>query len=523
MQRSILFGTLLASTFVAGPLWAQLTNEELICRPDEPRLDKYGYLRALSLDLRGTLPSAAEYAALDSEPDVPESLIDEMLSSNEFVTRAVRRHRALLWNNITNVNPISVGASLQLKSPERLLWRRTVARTYRGGDVPCADVPATWDSQGNLIFTPAADGTRLEGFVEVQPYWAPTTTVKVCAADAQTLAMSPTGTDCRTTDGFRDPRCGCGPELRHCRYANANWITESFATDIEMRIAKVVREDRPYAEIFTGRTAFVNGPIVHYLKYLADFPNGVRVTPLPYDLDRLPDLRFIDRDTWVEIELPEDHAGVLTSIAYLLRFQTNRARASRFYDSFLCQPLSPPPGGLPPVAPDAIPHPDLQQRDGCKYCHALLEPASAHWGRWTERGAGYLSSNDFPATRADCRTCAMSGQACSRDCRLYYSTIAYSRMEEPYLGALLPYSFLKTEHHRNVELGPKILVAETTVDDRFPSCTARRVLEGYLGRSLTTDEGELLGDMGRHFVTDGFRYQALVKSVVTSPIYRRVR
>ena len=59
------------------------------------------------------------------------------------------------------------------------------------------------------------------------------------------------------------------------------------------------------------------------------------------------DLRFDESDRWVEIELPEQHAGILTSPAYLLRFQTNRARASRFADAFLCEPFTPPAGGLP--------------------------------------------------------------------------------------------------------------------------------------------------------------------------------
>ena len=57
--------------------------------------------------------------------------------------------------------------------------------------------------------------------------------------------------------------------------------------------------------------------------------------------------------------------------------------------------------GLEGVDAD-VTNPDLQQRSGCAYCHALLEPSAAHWGRWTEQGVGYLSAASFPPTREDC-------------------------------------------------------------------------------------------------------------------------
>ena len=75
-------------------------NEE--CSLPDVTLDKYQYLRALSLDLRGELPSPEEYEALESLEDVSEALIDGYLISEQFADRAVRWHMAHLWTNITN-------------------------------------------------------------------------------------------------------------------------------------------------------------------------------------------------------------------------------------------------------------------------------------------------------------------------------------------------------------------------------------------------------------------------------------
>ncbi len=525
MMRRVFTSVLGLSVLCAGTAAAQLPNEDLMCRPDTPTLDKYAYLRALSLDLRGTVPSPAEYRALDSQPDVPEGLIDSWLGSEAFVQRAVRAHRGQLWNNIDNVRIVNYRANMRTTrmSGDLVYWRTQQAQVYRGIDrPPCADEPARYDDDGNLLFTVGADGMRREGWVRVEPYWAPGTQIKVCAADAQDTLISPTGTSCGTNSGYNDTACGCGPNLQWCINGYPTALQQAMARDVELRVAALVRENRPYTELFTSRRAFVNGPLVHYLRHQIGLNQGIRMDPVAYDMDRLPNIPFTDY-SFHEIELPAEHAGILTSPAFLLRFQTNRARANRFFDSFLCSPPSPPPGGLPTADPNARVEPDLQKRDGCKYCHALLEPAAAHWGRWTERGAGFLAPELFPARRADCEQCGRTGQACSQECRLYYVTNTFTPEEEAFVGALSSYQFLRADHERNVEMGPRLLVLTSIVDDRFPTCISQRTVEGMVGRELDAEETEWAGSLARDFLASGYRYRDLVKSIVTSDIYRRVR
>ena len=64
-------------------------------------------------------------------------------------------------------------------------------------------------------------------------------------------------------------------------------------------------------------------------------------------------MRRVDDALGEVVEAGPAHAGVLTSPAYLLRFQTHRARANRFHVSFLCQPFVAPDGGLP-ATPGAV-------------------------------------------------------------------------------------------------------------------------------------------------------------------------
>lgn len=503
---------------------AALPNGEALCGPDDPALDADRYLRAVTLDVAGRLPTDAERAAVAATGEVPEALIDELLISDAFVERAVRFHRSVLWNNVSNIDLLNFQAGLSVESGTNLYWRRTYAFQARGDGVPCRDVPATFDANGNIQVETDALGIRREGYVMVRPYWAPTTELKVCAFDAQTAARSPRGNDCTMPEGLADPGCGCGPNLRLCRTGVHNpAVTRALGEDIDRRVAALIRADEPYLELFNSRRAYVNGPLVHFYRHQLNIPAGATFKPLGVDQDRLPDLEWTDADRWTEIELDDAHAGVLTSPAWLLRFQTNRARAAHWMDAMLCAPVSPPAAGFPPIDVTERPNPDLQQRDGCKYCHALLEPTGAYWARWTERGAGFLDTTRFPAMREDCRRCAEGSLSCSAECRQFYTVRGFSAEERPYFGMLNGYQFLRQEHFVHAEAGPKLLVASAEVDERFPRCVARRAFQGLLGRGLSVEEESEVEELARAFVASGHRWPALIKAIVTNPAYRRVR
>lgn len=502
-------------------------NDDLICPVDTPVLDRSARLRALSLDLRGRPVSLDELASFDGLDDVAgaaleEQLVDEWLASDDFAARVVRRHRSLLWPNLS---PIEFSTRTLTTDARGLTFRSdgTVQERYRGlRGATCLDEPARFDADGAIVTTLDA-GARREGFVMVRPFWSPGTPVKVCAFDAQDALNAADGADCSSDAAGGNPGCGCGPDLRWClRASDQATLRASFLQDVDRRIAQNVGDDDSYLELLTGRRAFVNGPLAHFYRHLTKLPRFVKMDPSAVDATTLPaDLTFAAADDWREVLLDADESGVLTSPAYLLRFQSNRARANRFFHAFLCQPFQPPAGGIEIVA--GATDPDLQQRDGCKYCHAVLEPAAAHWGRSTEYGGGRLVSALYPAVREDCRRCALSGTGCSDDCNRYYLTKATTEEERAWLGTFRPYVFRSDEHVRNVENGPRLLVLSSVVDGRLQGCVARSTAEWLLGRPLGVNESDVADHYVRTFEDSGFSYRALVKAIVTSDLYRRVR
>lgn len=507
---------------VAAPDSSQPPTAEM-CSMDPPLLTAAGHLRAASLDLRGTLPTVQEFEALPAGAQaVPAALVAEWLTSPQWVQQNLRHHRNLLWINLANSAGRLMPTSMNLGAENGLYYRTQVAPAIRGLKVPCLDEPAEFDAAGELVFTVQPDGTKREGYVMVQPYWAPTTTIKVCGWDAQDTVYSATGTYCGASGANVDDTCSCGPNLRFCMGGGAqNVIANSLAMSLEKQIETWAAEGRPYTDLFTEAVLWVNGPMVHYFKHQAQMPGQVRLTPLPFDAAKLPNLTYVDKDVWVKLALPASAAGILTHPGYLLRFQTDRARATRFYNVFLCQPFQAPDAGIPVAGVSEVFEPDLQKRTGCKYCHVLLEPAAGYWGRWTNYGAGFLDAVEYPAQRSDCSSCALNGTNCSSDCKQFYLTKAIAPPEKSWLGWLRSYNYKQPQHWKNIEQGPKLLALTAQADNRLPRCVARSTAEWLLGRDLLAEEEPWADGLGVAFATGGYDYRALVKEIVLSDAYRR--
>ena len=72
---------------------AALALEPATCPPAEALLPGERWLRAVSLDIRGVIPSEDDYQQITSADELPEALIDDWLDTDEFAHRVARHHR----------------------------------------------------------------------------------------------------------------------------------------------------------------------------------------------------------------------------------------------------------------------------------------------------------------------------------------------------------------------------------------------------------------------------------------------
>lgn len=534
------------------------------CQVSAP-MDGQRLLRRLSLDLRGWAPSYAEQQTQTGVSDVASSTVDTYLQSEDFVTVMRRYHEELLWPNLdaADVDPLQNKLSPFMLSPTTTVYmsvlRAILVRSITMQFPTCRDAPLEYNADGTIkVYPLVVNGQTVaiqEGWVEVEPYWAPGTTVKVCGFDAQAaptgklcsdalVAQSPylagicgqfapyaqalnipfsnAPTDCSSSLAYLSGDCGCGPNLRLCTTDAVALQLRQSLVDQEMRLIEdVVRTDAPYTDVVLRKRISVNGPIAHYLTYQSNasfdvFGEADATSPVPAGLT------FTDKDTWVDVDRGGRHAGVLTTPGFLLKYQSNRGRAHRFYEAFECSDFI-PAGPLPSPLEACSQHTDLTQRCGCNACHAQLEPMASHWGRFAEYGLTPLSDARYPKTWESVCSTFTSMDQLFRCTRFYVTDPPANSDETTFKGYLRPYEYRTPDQVAELETGPAVLAQSSIDSGRFATCTVRKMWSYFMRRVPTPDEeATVVPQLASDFKTQGYHLRSLVKSIVTQPAYRRL-
>ncbi|MBL8952018.1 MAG: DUF1585 domain-containing protein, partial [Myxococcaceae bacterium] len=391
-----------------------------------------------------------------------------------------------------------------------------------------------------------------EGYVMVEPYWAPGTQVKVCALDAmaqptgrmctaqarQSPYLNQTCTQfavypmavgapfdnepiaCDSAFAFLSAECGCGPNLRLCQTDETAAVLRKSLIDQQMRVVEdVVSQNLPYTEVLTRMRVPMNGPIAHYLKYQSRgsfelFGETDATNPVP------PQLNYLDVDTWEDVDRGGRHSGILTTPGYLLKYMSNRGRAHRYYNAFECSAFI-PNGALPSPQEACSKHEDLTKRCGCNACHIKLEPMAGHWGRFAEYGFTPLDEARYPRNAASICTNIGSIDQLFRCFRFY--NVQPVGEEEAYRNQLRPYMFRTPEDVAKLETGPRALAQSSIDSGAFASCTTRKLWGYYMRREPTPDEeATVIPTLANDFKAGGYKLKDLVKKLVTQPAYRRM-
>jgi hypothetical protein len=503
------------------------------------------FLRRLSLDLRGRLPSDAEIDWVVNTGQVGEGLLDDMLASTDFLHQMTEYHRALLWTNLelVRLSPFSwnIGRNRVTAGGAYIHWMSSNARStrYRGVREVCLDRSAEFNPDGSIVFWDDVErpGVKKEGWVWVTPYWDTTSRIRVCASDAQVAESAPRTRggnpsqmmDCGSASAFNSTFCGCGENLRYCQFGNTTRlpVVRSWNVQLERLVQKVIAADRPYTDVLTAKDMDINGPINHFLTHQnRTGGNFIRAEgTLNHDLPA--ELTFEDDKEWRAVERSDLHAGLLTLPGFLMKFQSNRGRANRFFNAFRCEPFQAPPDGLPASDSSCHDEPNLTTRCGCSYCHVGVEPAAAYWGRFAEAGIRTLNPGDFPAFDQDC-----IDRAYQPHCRAYYYTDAVDAEKHPvlasYRGKLR--SLLFADDHLgqvgnsfavNIEQGPLGVAQAAIADGSFQRCATQRLWAHLLGREVRELEATEVALLGENWAAESFNLKALVKAIVSGPAYRQ--
>jgi hypothetical protein len=513
------------------------------CEPGSPQ-DALQYLRRLSLDLRGRVPDYSEFQTVAMAGSIDPSMIDQMIASPDFLHQMENFHRDMFWTNITDQRLAQVAWSLRppattgaYPAPAYYIASQIRQLKYRGAQVACLDQPAQFSPTGNILTTtttvmdPMGNPTTAlqEGWVMVSPYWAPATQVKVCAFDAQSAMNVLDPATNKMVNCSLNPSsalCGCGPNLNWCESRADNTtltILSSMDKQLLMFANDIVAHDRPYTDLLTAQDMYINGPIVHFLRYqyFAAGANGIIASPR--QSYNIPDLTFDQVDNWVKVTRTGNEAGVETMPAYLLKFQSDRGRANRFYNAFFgryYQAGTLPSNGMQEQGCDNT-NPDITKRCFCRDCHAGaegVESLAAYFGRLGEASLVPLTQDANPANDPTCS--ASTRPSCVRFYITQRDIVGMTDSPlQPYLGWLRTYAFADDTRKAHIEAGPAALASYVIGNNNtFAQAIAWRLWTRFMGHAPVDADQNLIVQLAQDFA-NGYQIKALIKAIVISPQY----
>jgi hypothetical protein len=402
------------------------------------------------------------------------------------------------------------------------------------------DLP-NWGEPWAMCDDPGAD------IEEVEPWWAPGTTVRMIGVAGQTEIREVDGVDCGKIRGslqWATHGCSCGPNLRYCKRPgfpdHDNFdplsIRRSAFEEPARLLQHIVRNDRPFSDLVLGDYTVVNRGL-RFVYYRNARMNGANAF-----LDDDPWFREFESDTqWKQVRFEEMHpnllsdrdirfdprtedgtppgvpaAGVLSTLAANYAFPRERVRGARWLETFACRDFTPPPA-------DVEFHP--YQRDPgtegvCEHCHQLIDPAAMHFKRMYGGGAQLGGIGDWSLLELPANDRYRDRSLSTFEYDTLMTPVDTVRLEENPDAALidfLPENYTLFGRTGDGTIGPLGFAKLLVTSGEFDRCMVRRVHELVTGRDLVPGRDDpTIEAFVESFVADDRKVKALIVAILRS-------
>jgi hypothetical protein len=285
---------------------------------------------------------------------------------------------------LSKTDPASVSRAVQEFVHDRLQQKAFYGTTFKAmfltfalSEIPDGLFkPTKLDAKTGAIYVAERTPCGADAVVDVEPWWAPDTKVRVCTdayrPDKTMTTVLTHEHHCSSLMAMgMDDACGCGPNLVYCAAPGSEEATTAAIRDEPLETARwVVTNKRPFSEILTLRGSVrSNLADIMYARNQVLAGKGLPPAPAPEQLDQ-----------------PRDRypmgGGVLTA-SRLRYFDQQRAITAGFCEDFLGIPFKSVNVSARQVvdqSQDADLRSSLQLRlttsVGCQNCHARLENAA---------------------------------------------------------------------------------------------------------------------------------------------------
>jgi hypothetical protein len=400
-----------------------------------PALSATRHLRKIQLVLRGKEPTLAQYqAAMDAADGGSldaflDSEIDAALASSDFYDQMLEYGHDYLRIGDYVRGSTEGGTAANFKGSEAIRLTPCDTGTMHAGAL------GHFSTDLNLgdPFTTCDDAAAV--LINVEPWWAPGTTVQVIGRSGNGLA-SANGTDCGraymgdSDTNFSDVGCGCGPNLLYCTPKRLtgpamyprDYESDPFLADSQRRLlyeeparlfAFIATTGAPFTDLVNGTYTVAPRQLQHlYVRWgrmnsdnatVSDMAqwwktatdNWDKVEQPALNPSLLPDRTYLfDPRTDMGSPRGVPAAGVLTLLGPNVWYPRERVRAARWLEIFACRNFTAPDPAIVFMPPF---NGDPERSGSCQHCHQTIDPAAIHFKRLEveddtpRHGQGYVN------------------------------------------------------------------------------------------------------------------------------------
>lgn len=408
--------------------------------------------------LNASIPTDTEFSAHAGKASDYEAAVRRFLDDPRFYDAVMRYHERLLGVGL----PAEYLEELQrtdIDGKELKLARLKCSR----GQGAAARFTCAWEGGDTGRDRTGQCPKSMQE--PVTPFWKPEAIVWVCPSVARACGsnLSKCFVEYGDENEAKNTELGTS-EAFDSRYT----IVKSLSRQAAGLATAVVVENWPYTKILEPGLTAVDGALAHFYGQKHHF--DISKLNLPEDLVRQLENVNVDdtRFNLVYTGNQYEHAGILTTFGWMRRYEKNRTRANQLYERLLCRRFT---ADLPRVFPQDPG--DLRTREGCKGCHATLDPLADFYAVWGEGGSLYQGN-------AAAKKTTFAGKS--------GSTLAD-------LSSII------------------------TNDEAFASCTVQNAWEWMMGRKFYKEEEELRDGLTDYFVKTRYSFRELIYALATHPAF----
>lgn len=249
------------------------------------------------------------------------------------------------------------------------------------------------NSEG-IWYSPAKGDCSAASAVTSSAWWKNADeSISICSNIVSTqlfVTINSTYYGCTWTDGFLRAGCGCGPEQILCYPKSIRGqLMDDLSREFQERATYVYSQQLSWKDLLSSSFVYGNRPLAQFY-LIHQYVTPWQTAPTSTEIARLRQISMTEKVWFESPAVGAQRSGIVTSPAFMRRFNNGRSRIRALTDALLCHDVD---GSLNTSGIDRLVNPDVNAlgqsivtRPQCATCHYGMDNLASTLFGWNDQG-----------------------------------------------------------------------------------------------------------------------------------------